>query len=116
GGPGRWAGPALLAPDVPRLVDRRAQQVEAPPERHLADGHRDRPAGVDDLGAAGQAVGGVHRHRAHAVVAEVLLDLADEVRAGAGADALLLLGIALALDHDRVVDLGPLFVEDGLDD
>ena len=38
--------------------------------------------------AAGEAVGGVHRDRAHAVVAEVLLDLADEhVPAGAGADA-----------------------------
>ena len=35
-------------------------------------------AGVDDLGAAGEAVGRVHRDRAHAVVAEVLLDLADE--------------------------------------
>ena len=32
-----------------------------------------------DLVAALQAVGGVHRDRAHAVVAEVLLDLADEL-------------------------------------
>ena len=35
-------------------------------------------AGVDHLDAARQPVGRVHRHRAHAVVAEVLLDLAHE--------------------------------------
>jgi hypothetical protein len=46
----------------------------------------------------------------------VLLDLAHEVQAGAGADALLLLGIALPVDDDRVVDLGQLVGEDGLDD
>ena len=43
-----------------------------------AHGHRDRAAGVDDLGAARQAVGRVHRDRADAVVAEVLLHLAHE--------------------------------------
>ena len=43
--------------------------------------------------AAGEAVGRVHRDRADAVVAEVLLDLADEdVRLA-------------AVDGDRVVDL-----------
>jgi hypothetical protein len=46
----------------------------------------------------------------------VLLDLAHEVRAGAGADALGLLGVVLALDDDRRVDLGQLVREDGLDD
>ena len=59
-------------------VDRLAEQVEDAPERGLADGHGDRRAGVEHLGAARQAVGRVHRDRAHAVVAEVLLDLADE--------------------------------------
>ena len=59
-------------------VDRLAEQVEDASERRLADGHRDRAAGVDDLHAAGEPVGGVHRDRAHAVVAEVLLDLAHE--------------------------------------
>ena len=49
-------------------------------------------AGVDDLQPAGEAVGGVHRDRPHAVVAEVLLDLADEhLAARAGAHARLLL-------------------------
>ena len=47
-----------------------------------------------DLHAAGQAVGRVHRDCADAVVAEVLLDLADERPA-----------LVVALDRDRVVDL-----------
>ena len=64
-------------------VDRLAEHVEDPPERGLADRHRDRRAGVDHLGAARQPVGAVHRDRAHAVVAEVLLDLADEQLVGA---------------------------------
>ena len=59
-------------------VDRLAEQVEDAPERRLADGHRDRPAGVDHLDAAREAVGGVHRDGAHAIVAEVLLHLADQ--------------------------------------
>ena len=74
------------------------------PSVALADGDRDRAAGVDDLHAAGEAVGGVHRDRAHAVVAEVLLHLADE-----GA-------LLAAVDRDRVVDLGQLVGEHGLDD
>ena len=45
--------------------------------------------------AARETVGRVHRDRAHAVVAEVLLDLADEhVLLGAGADPL---GLLLAV-------------------
>ena len=56
------------------------------PSVSLADRHGDRPAGVADLGAAREAVGGVHRHRADAVVAEVLLHLEHE-RAGAGSSS-----------------------------
>ena len=96
--------PALLDVERLALVDRVAEQVEDAPERDLADGDGDRAAGVDDLHTAGQAVGGVHRHRAHAVVAEVLLHLADEDLALA------------AIDGDRGVDLGQLVGEDGLDD
>ena len=59
-------------------VDRFAEQVEDAPERRLADRDGDRAAGVDHLDAARQAVGGVHRDRAYAVIAEVLLDLAHE--------------------------------------
>ena len=71
--------PALVALDVVALVDRLAEQVEDPAEGLLADGNGDRAPGVDDLVAAAQPVGGVHRDRAHAVVAEVLLDLEHEL-------------------------------------
>ena len=60
------------------LVDRVAEHVPDAAERHLADRHRDRRAGVDHVGAAREAVGRVHRDRADAVVAEVLLHLGDQ--------------------------------------
>ena len=104
--------PALLDLDRVALVDRLAEQVEDAPERDAADRHGDRAAGVDDLGAARDAVGRVHGDRAHAVVAQVLLDLADEV----GADVLVAGVEALAGDGDRRVDLRQLVREDGLDD
>ena len=76
--------PALdVVVDRIALVDDLAEQVEDAPERHVADRHGDRAAGVDDLGPAREAVGRVHRDRTDAVVAEVLLHLADEVRADA---------------------------------
>ncbi len=99
-------------------VDRLAEQVEDPTERDLAHGHGDRATRVDHLGAARQAVGRVHRDGAHAVVTEMLLDLAHEhAFACAGADAL---GLLLrcgggASDGDRVVDLRQALGEDGLD-
>ena len=98
-------------------VDRLAEQVEDPPERHAADRDRDRRAGVDHLGAAGEAVGRVHRDRADAVVAEVLLDLADEVLvlAAAMSSSSSARGGLGTLDRDRVVDLGQLVGEHGLD-
>ena len=89
--------PALVGVDVALLVDRLAEQVEDPAERRLADGHCDRPAGVADLRAPCQAVGRVHRHGAHPVVAQVLLHLADER---------LLLAVTLDVDLERVVDVG----------
>jgi hypothetical protein len=46
----------------------------------------------------------------------MLLDLADEHGARAAADPLRLRGVVVALDDDRVVDLGQLVGEDGLDD
>ena len=77
-GADRWIGQRSLTSIVVALVDRLAEQVEDAPERDVADRHRDRAAGVDDLHAAREAVGGVHGDRADAVVAEVLLHLADE--------------------------------------
>ena len=108
-GAGRWIGQRSVALHRRAVVDRLAEQVEDPAQRLLADRDGDRTAGVDHLGAALQAVGGVHRHRADAVVAEVLLDLADEL-----AGALLL--VSGHLDRQRRVDLGELVGEDGVDD
>jgi hypothetical protein len=98
-------------------IDRVAEQVEDPAERDVPDRHRDRRAAVDHLDAAGQTVGGVHRDRADAVVAEVLLHLADEpgVLLGRDVERLLLERDLGAADEDRVVDLGQLVGEHGLD-
>ena len=71
--------------------------------------------GVDHLDAAGEAVGRVHRDRADAVVAEVLLHLADQVLAGADLLVLLGRGGLGTLDDDRVVDLRQLVGEHRLD-
>src|SRR5262249_48732751 len=56
-------------------VDGIADHVPDPAERLVAHRHGDRLLGIDDLGPAREAVGRVHRNRAHAVVAEVLLHL-----------------------------------------
>ena len=60
------------------VVDRLADHVPDPAERRVADGDRDRLAGVDDVGAAREPVGRVHRDGADAIVAEVLLHLRDQ--------------------------------------
>ena len=68
--------------------------------------------------AARQAVGGVHRDRAHAVVAEVLLDLAHEHVPPASRLIPAASSSARrppARDRDRVVDLGQAVGEHGLD-
>ena len=54
-------------------------QVEHAAERGLADGHRDRRAGVDAVQAADQAVGAAQGDAADAAAAEVLLHLAGQV-------------------------------------
>ncbi len=65
------------------------------------------PLGVDDLGPAREAVGRVHRNRADAVVAEVLLHLRDQLSRPAA-----VLGDG---DAEGVVDLGKLVREDGVE-
>ena len=72
--------PALLRLHGPiRKVDRLAEHVQHAAERLGADRHRDRPAVILGRHAALQAVGRLHRDGAHAVLAEVLLDLDDDV-------------------------------------
>ena len=90
---GRLAVDAVvgLGLDLALAVDGVAKHVEDAAEGRRTDGDGDGAAGVDRLGAACQAVGGGHRDAAHPVVAEVLLDLADE-------------RLALAQDLDRVED------------
>ena len=78
------------------VVDRPAEDVEHAAKRHVPDRDGDRPARVDHVDPAGEAVGRRHRDRPDPVVAEVLLDLADEVV------------LPVAGDRHRVVDRGQL--------
>src|SRR5579862_3545057 len=95
------AGRFLLA------VDGIADHVPDPAEGNVADRDGDGPPRVDDLDAARKAVGGVHRDGAHAVVAQVLLHLRDQLARAA------VLG---HLDAQRVVDLRQPAREDGVED
>ena len=107
-GGSRWIGQRSPSARL-LLVDGLAEHVPEPAERDLADRDADRRAGVDDVDAAREAVGGVHRDRTHAVVAEMLLHLRDQVeRRGAVA--------AGDRDPERVVDLRERAREDGVDD
>ena len=77
-------------------IDRLAEHVQHAAERLGSNGDRNPLAQIQDLHPALHAVGRLHRHRAHAVLAEVLLDLANDVdRAGR---------TALRFDVQRVVD------------
>ena len=60
-------------------IDRLADDINEPPQRIRADGHRDRRAGIDGLHAAHEAVGRIHRNGADAVLAKMLLHFADQV-------------------------------------
>src|SRR5205814_625649 len=67
-------------------------------ERLGADRDRNRLAQIEHLHPALEPVGRLHRHRAHAVLPQVLLDLDDDIdRIAAG---------ARRLNPKRVVDLG----------
>ena len=105
-----------LAVDAPALVDLHrllavegqvvAEGVEHAAERHVADRHGDRLLRVDDVDSTRETVCRIHRDRAHAVVSEVLLHLCDQLARPA------VLG---DVDAQRVVDLGELVGEDGVD-
>ena len=90
-------GHARLFADGAELVDRLADDVEDAAQRLLAHGHADGSAEVDGVHAADHAVGGFHGHGADAALAEVLLDLEDDVD-GRGD------GEAVADDAERLID------------
>ncbi len=75
--------PALATSHGLALVDLLADDVPEPAERGVADGHADRRARVDDVGAAREPIRRVHGDGAHAVVAQVLLHFGDEVAGSA---------------------------------
>ena len=111
---GELAERRRIAVDRPALARRRllavdgvADDVPDAAERLVADGDGDRLLRVDDLDAAGEPVGRLHRDGADAIVAEMLLHLRDQL-----ARAAVLLG---NLDAERVVDLGELVREDGVE-
>ena len=75
-----WIGAVVSAPTGPRSSIGSPMTLRMR-QRLRADGHADLRAGVGDGLAAGQTLGGVHRDRAHGVLAEMLSDL--EHQAGA---------------------------------
>ncbi len=91
--------PALLRVHGPiGEIHRAAEDVQHAAERFGADGHGDGPAQVERGHAALHPVGRLHGDRAHAVLAEVLLDLRDDV------DLRLALAKAVGDHADGVVD------------
>ena len=105
--------PRLLGGDRTEAVNGLADQIEHPAEDLLADRHLDRLAGVDDRGAALQAVGRAQSDRAHPAPAEVLGDLAPQ-----DLTDLLVEEGAIDVDLEGVVDrrhrlLGKLRIEGG---
>ena len=125
-------GPALFGVHVVALVDRLTEQVEDAAQSGLPHGNGDRTARVAHLHAARQAIGRVHGHAAHAVIAQVLLHLHHQrvrlvgdvgvgVRAAFGLAVIIARGAGLAVrlghvDLERGVDLGQVVGEGGLDD
>ena len=98
---------ALGGIDRALFVDRRADDVEDAAKRCVANRHRNGRVLVDDLRAAHQTFGRVHRDGAHGVLAQVLRDLKDQI-------------LAVILCDQDVEDLRHLILEmhvnDGADD
>ena len=85
------------------LIDRVADDIDDAPERALADRHRDRQAGVDDLLSAHEAFGRVHGDGADGRFAEMLRDLEHQA-------------LTLVLRLERVQDRRQLLPELHVDD
>ena len=88
-------GVALLHRHLAHTVYRLADDVEDAPEHLTAHRHRNRLPGVLRLGAAHQAVRGLHGHRAHGGLAQMLGDLGGDFLAVA---------VSAAPDLEGVVD------------
>ncbi len=76
------------------VIHRAPQRVKDAAQGHRPHRHTDRRAGVDDRHAAAQAVGGVHRHAAHAITAELLLHFQHQRL------------LTVTRDFERVVNIG----------
>ncbi len=87
----------LVGGDRTRFVDWAAEHVHDAAERRGADRHGDGIAGVVNLHAAAQTVGGAERNRADDAVTKLLLHFERE----AGFDARMLLAL---VEHQCVVD------------
>ncbi len=94
---------AAVGHDRTALVHGVADHVEDAAQGLGANRHHDRLARIDRLGAAHQAVGRVHRDRAHDVLAELLRHFEDQRAAG-------------VVDGQRVQDLRQFTVEMDIDD
>jgi len=93
-------------------VERLPEGVEHVPLGDITDRHLDRRAGVGHLGAAHQAVRGLHGDRAHEIVAQVLLHLQrQQPRVVADRH----LGVQRVVDFRHLVR-GEFDVHDGADD
>ncbi len=71
--------PAFLGVHRPLLVYGLTHHVDDPAQHRVTDGRRDGATGIDDLHAADDAVGDIHRYGADLAPPQVLLDLADDV-------------------------------------
>src|ERR1044072_8720193 len=88
---------ALFGIDRAEVVHGLPDDVQDASERRLADGHRDGAAGVERGHAAHDSLGRLHRDRADAALAEVLLDFGDEVYGRGHVEA-------LASDAQRLIN------------
>ncbi len=70
--------PEEVGLDLLAAIDRFADDVNKTAQRVRTHRHGDRRAGIGRLHAAHKAVGRIHRHSADAVLAQMLLDLADQ--------------------------------------
>ena len=72
-------GHSLFRLDGPLIVHRLAEDVHHSAKGFLPDRHRNRSTGVENLHPSHHTVGGLHGHRADAVLPQMLLDLDHDI-------------------------------------